>query len=226
MNVGYDEDAHTSEPIGAHEAISILSIIPCFKDTRELKTRLARRLWAGILAVLVTGALAACTRDNPAPTSPPPPTQAPNLVATPTDLIPPTITPTPLPYPWTDESAVMSGLCFESVYDAAENIFILRTPEELTGLFDLADNSQLCRRPIERGTFDFTGARVLVGLWSRGQGCSMRHDVLNVERDDVARTFIITLRPITEGECPYELVRPFWVGLDTVSDYDIRVRLN
>lgn len=201
-------------------------MIPRFEGLRELKTRSGGSLWARVFALILLAALPACTRDNPAPTSPPPPTQAPNLAATPTDLIVPTVTPTPLPYPWTDESAIVSGLCFESVSDAAGSIFILRTPEELTQLFDLADNSQLCRRPIERGTFDFAGGRVLVGLWSRGQGCSMRHDVLNVERDDVARTFIITLRPITEGECPYELVRPFWVGLDTVADYDIRVRLN
>jgi hypothetical protein len=45
--------------------------------------------------------------------------------------------------------------------------------------------------------------------------------VFSVERDDAARTFTIRLRFITEGGCNYELVRPFWVGLDGVNDYTI-----
>lgn len=138
---------------------------------------------------------------------------------------PPTPTPSPTPtiYPWTDESAVMSGLCFESVYDAAGQVFILRSEEALTALFDLADHSELCRFPVRRGSFDFSGGRILAGTWTRGQGCDARHDVVAIRRDDVARIFALTLRFVTEGTCPYQLVRPFWIGLDGLGDYDVRI---
>lgn len=141
----------------------------------------------------------------------------------PTPTPSPTLTPTPTVYPWSDENAVMSGLCFESVYDAAGQVFILRSQEALTALFDLADHSELCRFPVRRGSFDFSGGRVLAGTWTRGQGCNARHDVVAIRRDDVARIFALTLRFVAEGTCPYQLVRPFWIGLDGLADYDVRL---
>jgi hypothetical protein len=119
----------------------------------------------------------------------------------------------------------MNGLCFESVYDAAGQTFILHSAEELTHFFNLADNSRLCRRPVQRAEFDFSGDRRLVGLWTRGRGCTARHEVRGYQQDDVARTFVIVLRFATEGECGYELVQPFWIGLSLPQDYDVRVRL-
>jgi hypothetical protein len=165
--------------------------------------------------------LTACTPQTSEPT--------PDLItggtvtstATPTHLIPP-----PTPFPWDDASDVMSGLCFESVYDAAGRTYILHNTEELTQFFDLADNSHLCRHPVQRGEFDFSGDRLLVGLWTRAVGCSARHQVISVRRDDVARTYIITLRLVVESGCDYELVRPFWIGLSDVSEYDVRLLVN
>lgn len=126
-------------------------------------------------------------------------------------------------YPWTDESAVMNGLCFESVYDAAGRVFVIRSEAELNALYDLADNSGLCRRPVVRGSFDFSGGRLLVGLWNRSMGCTARHDVINIQRDDVAKIYAVTLRLIAQGGCNYELVRPFWIGLSDIADYDVRL---
>lgn len=127
-------------------------------------------------------------------------------------------------YPWTDENATMSGFCFEAASDTAGQVFILRSAEDHIHFYELADNSHLCRHPVARYPFDFSGGRVLVGLWSRGTGCTARHEVVNIERDDTARTLTLTLRFVTEGDCPYELVRPFWIGLDRANDYEITVK--
>jgi hypothetical protein len=135
----------------------------------------------------------------------------------------PNLTSTPWPYPFTDESAVMSGICFEAALDAANQLFILHNAAEHIAFYDLADNSEFCRHPVTRYPFDFSNGRVLAGFWSYGRGCTARHDVLDYQQDDVAKTLTIRLRFVTEGDCPYELVRPFWVGLDGVQYYQIEM---
>jgi hypothetical protein len=127
--------------------------------------------------------------------------------------------------PWTDENLVMSGVCFEAALDTAGEVFVLRDARAHIRFYDLADNSQLCRRPVTRYPFDFSGGRVLAGLWSYGRGCTARHDLLAVERDDAAKTLLIRLRFVTEGECDYELLRPFWIGLREAGDYQIRIEV-
>ena len=124
---------------------------------------------------------------------------------------------------WTDENPIMSGICFESANDATGQVFAFRNTEELSHLFDLSDNSRLCRRPAQRHTFDFSNGRVLAGLWSKGHGCAADHRLLAFNRDDNARTVDIRLRLVIEGDCDYELVRPFWVGLDNARDYTITI---
>ncbi len=116
----------------------------------------------------------------------------------------------------------MSGICFESANDAARRAFVIRSADELTRFFDLADNSELCRQPVGRGTFDFTNGRILAGTWSRAQGCTAYHQVQSVRRDDTARTLFLFLKLVVDGDCTYELVRPYWIGLSGVSDYDVQ----
>ena len=132
---------------------------------------------------------------------------------------------TPSPYGWTDENAVMSGICFEAALDASGAAWILRSAEEHIRFYALADNSRLCRHPVQRHSFDFTEGRVLAGIWSAGMGCKARHDVLEVRQDDAAQTLTIRLDFVTEGDCNYELVRPFWIGLDDVTDYTIQLEV-
>lgn len=128
-----------------------------------------------------------------------------------------------VPYPelWTGENAVMSGICFESALDASGQTFVIRDDRALINFFDLADNSRLCRRSVVRQGFDFSNGRILAGLWSYGFGCTARHELIDLVRDDEGRILTINLRFITEGTCNYELVRPFWIGLEGVSDYEI-----
>ena len=124
-----------------------------------------------------------------------------------------------------DAADVMRGICFEAALDAAGQVFILRDAEEHIRFYNLADNSQLCRRPVERVPFEFESGRVLVGLWSKGTGCTATHTVESMSRDDANRRIAIRATFTTEGDCPYELVRPFWRSLDGVSDYDIDLQV-
>jgi hypothetical protein len=109
------------------------------------------------------------------------------------------------------------------VADAAGQTFVIRSADELTRFYDLADNSTLCRHPVERAVVNFSNGGVLAGLWSRAVGCKSRHDVISIERDDVAHTYVVRLRLVVEAGCSYELVRPFWIGLSGMADYDVRL---
>ncbi|MFN8377840.1 MAG: hypothetical protein U0452_04140 [Anaerolineae bacterium] len=186
----------------------------------RLVFRLLKLLRASSLRVLFTALfaglmLASCTLATPTPTPAPPETPAPP-------------TATPFPYGLTDERTVTSGICFESAFDAAGRVFVLRSPEDLTWLFDSSDASGFCRRPVARGTFDFGGAngqpaRTLAGLWTKGVGCTADHVIEGVDVDDAARTVTVRLRFLVNGDCPYELVRPFWIGITGYNEYDIRL---
>lgn len=144
-----------------------------------------------------------------------------------TERIPPVVpTATRPAVGWSDANAVMAGICFEAAFDAAGRVFVLPDADALANLFNLADNSGLCRRPVARGTFDFANGRVLAGLWSRGDGCVARHDVIAIERDDDARAIRFEVRFVTEGACNYELVRPFWIGIDDASGYAVSIEVS
>ena len=143
----------------------------------------------------------------------------------PVTVFPPTPTPVRTQYGWTDENAVMSGVCFEAAFDAAGKVYVFKNAIEHIRFYGLADQSVLCRHPVQRNSFDFSNGRVLAGLWSKGIGCTARHDVLDVQQDTAAKFMFIRLKFVTEGDCNYELVRPFWIGLDGVSDYEIRIEV-
>jgi hypothetical protein len=120
----------------------------------------------------------------------------------------------------------MSGVCFEAALDAAGQLFVLRNAEDHVRFYDLADESVLCRQPVARAPFDFSTGRILAGVWSVGRGCTARHDVIDYTRDDAARVFTLLLRFVTTGECNYELVRPFWIGLDGLTGYEVRIGIS
>jgi len=141
----------------------------------------------------------------------------------PTATIPPTAT--PMPFNLESAISVMSGICFESVADAAGQVFVMRNAEEHINLYDLAENSELCRRPIIRNPFDFSNGRILAGTWTYGIGCTADHEILNVVRDDDGQSIRVDLRFQTFGECPYELVRPFWVAFEDAQDYDVTINV-
>lgn len=177
-----------------------------------------------LILLLVLFFLSGCFQANPEnPFFPDAVT--PELASTlvPSDLPPATAT-API-YPWSDENTVMSGICFEAALAEANRVFVLRDAIDHIEFYGAMDETRTCRHPVTRNPFDFSTGRVLAGLWSTGSGCTARHDVTGIERDDVNRSLIIHLHFVTEGTCNYELVRPFWIGLDGITDYDIRLQL-
>jgi len=152
----------------------------------------------------------------PALTSP-----APEATAPLTPDAPPTAT--PFPFGLQDALPVMSGICYEAAFDARDQVFVLRNAEDHINFYNLADNSQLCSRPVFRHPFDFRNNAVLAGLWSYGVGCKANHEILGFQRDDSAKLIEIRILFYTEGACNYELVRPFWVGIPDAADYQITI---
>ena len=122
---------------------------------------------------------------------------------------------------WHDENAQVHGICFEAAWDAAGRIFVIRSAEEHIRFYDLADNSRLCRRLISRAPRDFSSGYVIAGFWSRGVGCKASHQVNDFFRNDDTRTILMRVTFSTEGNCNYELVRPFWVGFENAATHEI-----
>jgi hypothetical protein len=131
---------------------------------------------------------------------------------------------TPLPEGWWDAREVMRGICFEAMVQQRDQTLVMRSAEEHIAYYDSIDNSGWCDYTITRHPFDFEQGAILVGLWSYGRGCDALHTLENVARDDTAQTLNITLNFSTSGACGYELIRPFWVGMDAdMSDYAIQI---
>jgi hypothetical protein len=133
--------------------------------------------------------------------------------------------PMSLPDGLLDALPVMSGICFESAFDAAGRVFVMQSALDHIHFYDLADHARLCRQPVTRYPFDFTTGRVLAGLWNTGIGCTARHELLAHERDDAAKTVTLRLKFITEGDCDYELVRPFWVSIPDAQGYEVKIEV-
>lgn len=118
---------------------------------------------------------------------------------------------------------IMQGICFESAFDAAGQTFVLSDDAQLTKLFDLADNSRLCRHPVERKTFDYSSGSVLAGTWSKGIGCNARHDLVKVKVNEKRKRIRVIVKFVTEGDCNYELVQPYWISISGARDYQIKL---
>jgi hypothetical protein len=180
------------------------SILPCFSFADELHSsefykKWWRRWWRWLLVPLISaGCLQDFVPDLTAPTAEPPPQDAADLVR---------------------------GICFEAAFDAAGQVFVLRSAEDLIRLYDLADHSRLCRRPVARVPFILADDQVVIGTWSAGVGCTARHEIESLIRDEAARRMTLSVRFETEGDCPYELVRPFWLVLDQAAGYELELIL-
>lgn len=179
--------------------------------------------WLIVCVLLITGcSLLPANTTEPTTVA----VSIPSVAPVPTVPSMPTNTPTSdMVYPdgLQDVLPILSGICFESAWDAAGQVFILRSAEEHIRFYNLADNSALCRRPVVRHPFDFTQGEVLAGLWSRGYGCVAHYEIYDYDRNDDAKTVRIVLDFFTEGDCPYELVRGFWVSIASAQDYAIEI---
>jgi hypothetical protein len=189
-------------------------------------TDVLRRHYQKVVCILVALLLSGCaltleTAPTPAPVTPA------SIIPIATETVEATAAPEGLYQPMTlpdglrDELPVMQGICYEAAHDAAGQIFILRNAIDHIHFYEQADASNLCRHPVTRYPFDFETGRVLAGFWQIGQGCTARHDVVGIERSEATRVITLRIHFVTEGECGYELVRPFWISIPDADGWNI-----
>lgn len=133
--------------------------------------------------------------------------------------------PTKTPDLWRYASLVVDGICFEAAQQYAGRLYVIRNIEQLSQFYNQVDSSQLCRHAITQYPFTFDNGQVLAGMWSAGNGCTALHEIVQFVRNDATRKITIVLRFTTEGQCDYELVRPFWMAIDRAQDYQIDIEV-
>lgn len=173
-----------------------------------------RLVWLSL--VLTSGCIRLERISTETPTNPPTLSASPSAV----DVI--TSTPD---WGWEDVSYLMEDVCFEAAANTTERVFVIRDASALDQFYTQIDSSQLCEEAVTRNSFAFSDDTVIAGLWSSGIGCRSEYVVQNVARDDTKHQVTIQLQFITEGECPYELVQPFWVAMQNMAGINIQIEV-
>jgi hypothetical protein len=122
---------------------------------------------------------------------------------------------------YTDASLVMSGLCWGAMFELRDTPFVIMNAEQHIEFYNQVDQLQRCPRPITRYPHDFNDGSALVGIWSYGMGCTAQHTITNFERDEATQTINIQAQFTTQGECNYELLRPLWLSIPNVQEFQI-----
>lgn len=135
------------------------------------------------------------------------------LVACNLDDVAPRTTIAPSPT-YQDAADLMTGVCFEAALQLSNITYTLQDPDELTRFYDRIDSLEVCRRPIFRADFPANGG-VVIGRWDAGRGCTAQHEVITQDGVRLALQFT------TSGDCPYELIRPFWILTESVQAIDV-----
>lgn len=198
--------------------------------TRTMTNRFKHAIRGGLMGVVLGWCCAGCILSPGVAATPnnirldftPPATEA-SSEATEAIIPAQPATLTPFPFGLEDALPVMSGICYDAAFDARDQVFVIRNAEDHINFYDLADNSQLCSRPVVRYPFDFRNGDVLAGLWSYGMGCKANHRITAFERDDTEKAIEISAEFYTEGDCNYELVRPFWIRIPNASEHTINI---
>ncbi len=107
----------------------------------------------------------------------------------------------------------------------AGQVFKIADVKALNTFYTQLERNQPCEDPLNHITYPFNNAEVIVGLWSAGIGCNARYEVQNVQRDDTQRQETIQLQLIIEGDCPYELLQPFWIAIPQSVGYNIQIEV-
>ena len=124
---------------------------------------------------------------------------------------------------WVDVNYLMEGVCFEAAVNAAGQVIRIPNANALDAFYTQIDRSQLCEDSVARVSYPFNEGEIIVGLWSSGMGCTARYVMQNVQRDDAQKQEAIQLQFVTEGDCPYELVEPFWIALPQSADFNVQI---
>lgn len=130
-----------------------------------------------------------------------------------------------LNYGWVDVNYLMEGVCFEAALSMADEVLIIPDARSLDAFYTQIERSQLCEDSVNRGVYAFNEGDMIVGVWSSGTGCTSRYVVQKVQRDDAQKQEAIQLQFVTEGDCPYELVEPFWIALPQSANYNLQIEV-
>jgi len=161
---------------------------------------------------------------SPAPT--PLPTDDPGWAPAATETAIAAALAVPLPDGLADARRVHGRICFEAAYEVRDQVFVLRDALAHIRFYNDIDALNVCRRPVQRFPFDFSQGHLLAGLWSYGYGCKARHELIEAVRDDAAQVYRLRLRFVTEGDCNYELLRPYWVAVPPeLAAYDFQIEI-
>jgi hypothetical protein len=167
------------------------------------------------LALLLTSG---CIRLERISTDTPSPVQ-PTIVET-TQIISATSKPD---YGWKDVSNLMEGVCFEAAMKVAGQVFKISDANALATFYAQINRDQACEDPVTPMTYPFSDGEMIVGLWSAGRGCTAQHIVQAIQRDDIQQQETIHLQFVTEGDCPYELLQPFWIAIPQSAGFNVQV---
>jgi hypothetical protein len=132
---------------------------------------------------------------------------------------PPSGQPTTMTPRWADARLLIDSICFEAALELSGRIFVIQGADDLTALYDLVDARGLCRRPVERVPYPYEDDAVITGTWQAGRGCTADYDVMALNDDGRTLRMQVTFR--VEGDCPYDLVRPFWVVFEDRAGYPV-----
>ncbi len=128
--------------------------------------------------------------------------------------------------PYLDAGALLDGVCFEFLLSLNAQVWTWTTPAELSAFYDRVDASEVCSGLVERRDFDFSQG-ALVGTVSTATGCDAAHRVVDVIRDDSARTQTLLVQLEVKPGCPYELVQPFLVAVPDLPDgYTLQIEVS
>lgn len=191
-----------------------------------------RPLLKSLLLMLLSLLLAGCNLDFDAPVvvpsmAPPSlPTDDPAWVPAATETAIAAALAVPLPDGLVDVRGLHGRICFEAAYEVRDQVFVLRNAMAHIRFYDEIDALNVCRRPVERFPFDFNQGQIVAGLWSYGYGCKARHELIETVSDAAAQVYRLRLRFVIEGDCNYELLRPYWVAVPPeLAAYDFQIEV-
>ena len=176
-------------------------------------------------AVVLTGLLAAaCTLTTSQPGDAPIATSTiPQVIDTPALGTFPPAPQTPFATletdagPYADHVNLLDGVCFEYLATLNGSRWTWTAPGDLTAFYDRVDESKLCPRPVERGSFAFEDS-VLVGVVNAATGCDAAHRVIDLVRDETGAAQTLQLAFDVLPGCDYELIQPFLIAVPRPPD--------
>lgn len=115
--------------------------------------------------------------------------------------------------PYQDARSIFAGVCFNYWVEQTNRLFIITSDYEHIAFYNEVDESELCRFPVIRQPFNFEQGGILLGAVNVDVGCWAYTNPIELVTDHEARRVIMRVGWGADGDCGYQLVRPFWVSI-------------